>query len=423
MHTLFFAFVFLAYSLSAKESLEISILSPHGLLMNAETGSILFEKRAYDPVYPASTTKIATVLYVLKHASDHLEDICISSHESLKTASEQTKKRLKLPSYTLESDGSSIDLQSHEAIVLTDLLRGALISSGNDACNVLAEHLAGDIPTFVTKVNDMALSLGCLTTHFTNPHGLFDEEHITSAYDMALLTKEALQYPLFREMIRSTSFYRPQTNLQGKTVYPQTNQLLQPESKYYYPKAIGVKTGYTRLAKHNLIAAATNGERFLIAVLHQSPSSPARYEDALRLFEAGFSEKKKERLLFKQEETSFLKKLPKTNYPLKAELKEDVFISFYPSEEPVIHVELVWEPPSFPIEKDAPVGSLLVLNEKNQKILRATLHAQESVQKLWSYRLSEDIIPLLWRSPIPSVVLLTLFLGLWFYRRKNLKLT
>ena len=421
MRFVFLTVFFTLFTLHAKEPLDISILSPYGVLINGETGEVLFEKRAYDPVYPASTTKIATVLYILKNNKDQLEDLCISSPESLRTVSEQTKKRLQLPSYILENDGSKIDLQSYERMSVKDLLRGALISSGNDACNVLAEHLAEDIPSFVANVNTMARSLGCLTTHFTNPHGLFDEEHITSPYDMALLTKEALQYPFFREIIQSSSFSRPETNLQEKGSYPQTNQLLQPESKYYYPKAIGVKTGYTRVAKHNLVAAAIDRGRFLIAVLHQAPSSSARYEDALRLFESGFSEKKKERLLFKQEETSFLKKLPKGEKPLKGGITQDVVLSFYPSEEPTIHIELTWDLPPFPIEKESPVGSLVVLNEKNEKILAVTLHAQESIQKLWKYRFSEDIVPLLWKSPLPSCILISLLLISYLLHKRNKK--
>ncbi|MBS0584922.1 MAG: hypothetical protein JSR76_01305, partial [Verrucomicrobia bacterium] len=236
---------------------------------------------------------------------------------------------------------------------------------------------------------------------------------------MAILTREALKYPLFREIVKSTSFNRPKTNLQEASTQRQSNQLLHPDSKYYYPKAIGIKTGYTKAAKYNLIAAATDGERTLIAALHQNPNSLARYEDARHLFEAAFSEKKVHRLLFKQDETVFNKAIPHAKSELKARIAEDIFIDFYPSEEIHPRAELEWLTPNLPITKDSVVGNLSIRNERNEEILKVALHAEAAVTKQWRYHMTEDLIPSLWKSPLPSLTTLPFLVFLVYKKRKK----
>lgn len=379
---------FLATEIVAKP-LDIQIETPYAILINAKTGKILYEKHSKESVYPASTTKIATVLYILKVASEKLDDMVICSEEALKSVSEETKKAKgsALPPYILEFDGTSARLKRNEKISVRDLLYGALLASGNDAANVLAEYVCGDISTFVNNVNKMAEELGCKNTHFSNPHGLFHSEHTTCAYDMAILTKEALKYPVFREIIKTDTYERSHNK-----VFTQGNGLVRRDHKFYYPLALGVKTGYIRKAKYNLVAAASNGEREVIAVLHKSPSGKRRYQDAIVMFEAAFCEVQVQRLLFAKEETVFKKMVPKAKNALLGVVEKDLYLSYYPSEEEEVEAKLDWEESILPIEAGSVIGKLSVFTKADGRVLlEAPLIAKERVCKKFVYVLLEDM--------------------------------
>ncbi len=366
------------------KSLEVQIETPHAILINAKTGHVLFDKKSRESIYPASTTKIASVLYLLKNAGDRLDEVVVCSDDALRIVSEEVKiaKGDLLPPYILELDGTSMKLKRNEKVVLKDLLYGMLLASGNDASNVAAEYLSGDVQTFVRNMNQMSESLGCKNTHFTNPHGLFHPDHKTCAYDMAILTREALNYPLFREMVKTTVYKR------DKRVFTQNNALLKPDSKYYYPLAFGIKTGYVRKAKYNLVAGASNSERELIAVLHKSPTSTQRYIDAIVLFEAAFCEPLNQRLMFSKEETSFEKVIPKANKSVIAIIKEDLYLKYYPSEEEEVIAKLDWQELQLPIEKGSLVAKLSLLAKRDGRLLAVEeLLAKDLVSKKLIYRM------------------------------------
>jgi len=344
MIRVFLYVLFFCQGLCAKP-LDVQIETPHVILMNAETGAIIYEKNANKQIFPASTTKIATTLYILKTMPKNLEDIVRCLPECLKMTNERAKKahNYMLPAHWLEPDGSSAHLMMNEEMSIKDLLYGAMLSSGNDATNVLAHYVSEDIPTFVKRINEMIQDLGCQKTNFCNPHGLHHPDHMTCAHDMALICREALKYEKFREIVGTVSYLRPKTNKQNESEFRNTNGLIHEDSEFYYSKALGGKTGRTKKAKFNLVAVAKDDNRELIAVLHKSPGSKQRYRDAISLFEAAFAEKKEERLLFKMEDTIFEQKLPGGNQSLLAQPKRDIILNFFPSEEVEIKSDLIWE--------------------------------------------------------------------------------
>jgi len=359
------------------QNFTLSIKTPHALVMNAKTGAVLFEKNAYDLVFPASTTKIATALYVLHSLEEpSLDNLVTCPYECLKSVATTYKisKDYNIPLYWLENDGTSYGLRPFEQISIRALLFGLMLSSGNDAANVLAYHVGGDILTFMSGLNEYLRTIGCKTTYFCNPHGLHAPWHQTTAYEMALIAKEALKYPLLREIVSTMEYERPKTNKSGSKLIKQSNRLLK-QGEFFYPNAFGMKTGYTSCAKSNLVATASNGLRELIVVLHSSEDKKQRYRDAIALFDAVFNETEVFRLLFNKYENVF------TNGELDAHLHEDLFLNYYPSEEPTITTNITWLDLDLPIEKDQLVGYVEVSNNKGAVIEKAPLFAINEIAK------------------------------------------
>lgn len=289
---IFFILPFFGLNLQAKP-LKVDTFSKSAILINAETGAILYEKNARTPGYPASITKVATALYALEKKGMSLDEIATATEEAIGVVSAQAKRinNVRYPAYRLEPGGSHINIKIGEKLPLRALLYGLMLASGNDAANVIAQHTVGSIPQFMQELNTYLKQIGCRDTNFTSPHGFHDPLHLTTALDMAIITRRALKFPIFREVVKTVRYTRPETNKQPASYLVQSNKLIK-QGQFNYPKAIGVKTGYTSPAGHNLVAAAENGERTLIAVLMGGDEVNKRYRDAIALFEAAFAEKK-----------------------------------------------------------------------------------------------------------------------------------
>lgn len=227
------------------------------LVMDAGTGTVLYDFHGGEKNYPASITKIMTALLTLE-AVERGE----LSLEQVVTVPEGFDGDLEL-------GGTSQNLKVGEEIGVLELLYCALVASANDACNVLATAVAGDVPSFVSRMNHRAEELGLTGTHFVNAHGLHAEEHYTTAHDIAVLTRLALQNETFATLVSSKNHTVPATNLTGERRFSSTNALLLPiyEGRYVYPRAIGVKTGTTNAAGKCLVSAAKKGDRTLICVV------------------------------------------------------------------------------------------------------------------------------------------------------------
>ncbi len=227
------------------------------ILMEADTGEVLYELNCHEPNYPASMTKVMTALLTLE-AVDRGE----LSLEELVTASSTF-------GYDLEAGGTTQNIQEGEQMSVLELLYCVLMLSANEACNILAERVAGSVPAFVERMNQRAQELGMADTHFANARGLHNARHYTSAYDVALMTRQALKNETFATIVSSRSHTVPATNLHGERKLTSTNALINPlySGKFTYPQAIGVKTGSTSAAGKCLVSAAQSKDRTLICVI------------------------------------------------------------------------------------------------------------------------------------------------------------
>ncbi len=385
MHKKIWFFLLFCLSVYSKP-LSVNIFAKSAVLINADSKKVLFEKKANAPFYPASTTKVATVLYLLEKKNDLFGKAIKASYDALAIVDpkEKVEKNYSFPAYWLETDGTTYGIRLGEILSFEALIYGAMIPSGNDASNVLAEAASGSIPLFVKELNSYAQQLGCKNTHFCNPHGLHHPEHVTTPYDMALITAQALKFPFFRKVVKTKCFIRPKTNAQKKREYFQYNRLLK-EGKYYYPYAIGVKSGYHSNSKYNLVAAAEKDSRTLIAVLFGGEDPTYRYIDAKKLFEEAFSEEKQQKKIFSRERI-FSAQVEGARRPILASFKEDCIIAYFPSEEPeVIKAQIHWTNVSLPIKKDQVVGEVVIKDENDAKIKTLPLYAKESVSKTLVY--------------------------------------
>ena len=260
-----------------------SVYSPACMLLDADSGKILYSKNANTKMYPASTTKIMTAILTLENCK--LDDVAIASHNAV---------------YSIPYGYSVATIQEGEELTIEQLLNVLLIPSANDAAVVLAEHIAGSVETFSDMMNSKAVELGCKNTHFVNPNGIHDEEHYSTAYDLALIGKYAMQFDTFRTIVQKTSYSLPKTNKYDKEdrLFNTTNDLIKKNyssspTNYYYQYATGAKTGYTDAAKSCIVATATKDDISLIAVvLHSGTTAEGLSQRALdckTLFEYGFN--------------------------------------------------------------------------------------------------------------------------------------
>mgnify|MGYP003419536178 CR=1 FL=1 len=370
------------------EELQLDLAGEAAVLMNAKTGHVLFQKQAHASAYPASTTKIATALYTLSQLSpDELNRWVVVDAQALKSASEVEKMASKdrLPSYLLEPGGSSLGLQPGETLLLKDLLAGMMISSGNDASNVIAQTVGGSIPQFLEGLNRYLKEIGCLNTCLLNPHGLHHPNHVTTAWDLAWMAKKAMDYPQFREWVRQTRFAFPKTEKRASFIKLQTNRLLRP-GPFYYSKAIGIKTGYHRRAKKTLVAAASQEERVLIAVLLRYDDSQTIFRDAIRLFEAAFNQPKVRKTYLQKGQLAASLDLLRAAIPLRAVAQSPLFVDGYPSEETKTRCWAVFRSAlTPPIRKGEVVGEARLLSQEKEVMAKVLLVASEDVSLKWPF--------------------------------------
>lgn len=413
-------------SLLHAEQLSCSVSAESAILMNADTGKILFQKEAFQPRYPASITKIAIGLYTIKFFPHLMDTRIVCSKEALRcmTEAEKSKENFsKYPSYVLETDMSHMGLKVGEEMSFRDLLLGAMIVSADDASNVIAETAGeGSIERFMEGVNNYLSSLGLQNTKLFNPHGLHHPEHVSTAYDIALLVREAINDPLYVEIMKMPRYERPKTNKQQAITLKQTNKLVVKSTPHYYPYATGGKTGYHRRARHNLAATAEKDGRRLIAVVLSCEKRPHIFQDTKKLFETAFQEEKIERIIFSQGPQKFQRDLIGGKNTVLTYTQENLSHTFYPSEEPKIRCQLVWDDVVVPLKKGDRVGELHLLAD-DVLVKKAALLSANDVEMLFSYSLKQKMAALT-ESPILflilcGVVLLTFYLLLVCFRRVN----
>ena len=237
---------------------DVDTVSDAVYMENLDTGNVVFEKNASEKVYPASTTKILTYIVVSENVSDL----------------DGTELEIKEEYFAdMDPESSVMGLTEHigETVSVLDLLYGLMLPSGNDAALMLANCVGGSVSDFVDMMNEKAAALHCENTHFTSPHGLFDPDHYTTAMDMAIITKYAMQQESFMNICSATRHTVKSYSVSDDEEIETTNYLIDDTQKggyYYYPYARGIKTGYTDEAGRCLVSTAQkDGYTYLIIAL------------------------------------------------------------------------------------------------------------------------------------------------------------
>lgn len=248
-------------------------LSPGVILMEESTGTILYEKNSDEAHYPASITKIMTTLLALENGN--LSDMVTFSDDAINN-----------------TEGSGIARDYGEQMTLEQCLYGVMLESANECAYAVAEHVGGTVENFVDMMNAKAKELGCTNTHFANPHGLQDENHYTTAHDMALIAQAAYQNETFRIIIGTKMYTIPPTNKHAEeTVLRNHHDMLctyhNANRKYLYPYCVGGKTGYTATANSTLVTYAEKDGMTLICVVMDT-QSPNQFIDTVNLFDYAF---------------------------------------------------------------------------------------------------------------------------------------
>ncbi len=405
----------LAFSLISAP-LQVNVAAESALLINADTGAVLFEKNSEKENYPASITKVATALYALKLKKDGFDQPIQASAEAVGSVTEEAKRKSNytLPAWWLVPGSSHIGIKKGEILSFKDLMYGMLLASGDDAANVIAESVSGNIPDFMKGMNEYLKSIGCTKTYFANPHGLFHPEQKTTCRDMALIMKEALKDPFFKKAIGTVTYTRPKTNKQESNVLVQTNRLLRP-GPYLYPKTIGGKTGYIAAAQNTFVVAAENKGRTLIAVFMKTKERSDLWKDSIKLFDAAFNQPLVEKVYLRKGPQKYSLKQDSFNQPLETYTSEDLSLSYYPAEEPKTKGLLVWNSLSLPIKKDQPVGEFRVVNGKNEVLKSVQIFAANDVKGTFS----QTVIDFFQSKMGLFVLASALLMGFLFYRFKK----
>jgi len=292
-----------------KSSAQMYVNAQSAILMEQDSGRVIFEKDAHTERRIASITKIMTALLAVE--SGKLDETVTVSNNAIKT------------------EGSSIYLEAGEKIKLEDLVYGLMLRSGNDAAVAIAETVGGSLDGFVYLMNQKAEEIGMKHTHFANPHGLDDhEDHYSSAYDMALLTRYAMNNDTYKKIAGTESYRSESSNNKWDRVWRNKNKLL--TSLYEY--STGGKTGYTKRAKRTLVSTAEKDGVEYIAVTLNDPDD---WDDHINMFETAFKEYKKVQVL----EEGKIKSVKDKFYKNKVYIKSDIEYPVTDKEEDLFKVE------------------------------------------------------------------------------------
>lgn len=255
---------------------NLTLYSDAAILMDSATGKVLAEKNSNEKMYPASTTKILTAIIAIENCK--LDDKITASYDAV---------------MSIPVGYSNAAIQPDETLSVEELLNLFLIHSANEVGMIFAEHISGSVENFANLMNQKAAEIGCTNTHFTNPSGIHDEEHYSTAYDMALIAQYCMKNETFRSIVSKPSCEVAATDKYEERYFVNTNDLIRPSSQYYYQYAIGIKTGFTSQAKNCLIAASKKENMELITVILGAQTTDngksARYVDSINLFEYGFN--------------------------------------------------------------------------------------------------------------------------------------
>lgn len=249
----------------------IDVGAASAIVIEANTGTILYEKDAHTQRYPASITKIMTTLLALENCE--LDEIVTYSEDAV-----------------YKTEGSGIFRNVGEQMTLEQTLYAVMLESANECAYATAEHVTGgDYQAFIDMMNARAAELGCLNTHFNNPHGLPDEQHLTTAYDMAMIAKAAIKNDMFRTLCSTVRYELPATNKSQPLTMLNHHKMISNHitAEFLYDGCIGGKTGYTQVARNTLVTYAERDGMLLVCVVMRCEGTT--YQDTIKLLDYCFA--------------------------------------------------------------------------------------------------------------------------------------
>lgn len=249
----------IAFSSLHAEAKKPSISAESAVVMDVQSGTILYEKNMDKKQYPASITKVMTAMLAIENSS--LSETVTYSREAVTN---------------LESGASNIDIKPGEKLSMKDSLYGILLMSANEACNGVSEHIAGSTKKFVKMMNQRAKELGCTGTHFANTNGLWMAKHYTTAHDMALISQAAYKNPVFAEITGTKRYNIGKTNKSKERYLHNHHGMLYASTfpQYVYEYCVGGKTGFTLKCRYTLVTYAKKNGMTLVSVIMRAPNSP-----------------------------------------------------------------------------------------------------------------------------------------------------
>ncbi|MEL3972399.1 D-alanyl-D-alanine carboxypeptidase family protein [Rossellomorea oryzaecorticis] len=300
----------LLFALVSKEvQAAPSVSAQRAILMDGETGRVLFEKDAHSKSRIASITKIMTAIIAIESGKMD-EEVTVSSNAS-------------------GTEGSSLYLKAGEKIKLEDLVYGLMLRSGNDSAVAIAESVGGSLKGFAHLMNQKASEIGMENSHFSNPHGLDDhDDHYSTAYDMALLTKYAMENDVYKKIAGTKVHTAPNPEEKWDRKWKNKNRLVTE----LYKHSTGGKTGYTKLAKRTLVSTASKDDENLIAVTLNAPDD---WNDHIGMFEYGFEHFDYKTVLDK----GVIKKFDDEFYEGHVYVKREVIMTLQDNEEESVRIE------------------------------------------------------------------------------------
>lgn len=354
---------------------NVTTMSEGAILIDSDSGAVLYGKNIHEHYFPASITKILTALIVIENCN--LDDVVTFSKNAV---------------YNVEAGSSSAGIDAGDTLTVRECLYAMLLQSANEAANALAEHTAGSIEEFSNLMNQKAQALGCTDSHFVNPSGLNNPEHYTSAYDYALISREAFKNSSLTEICSATYYNLPPTIRvpTGQTIYNH-HGMIRKNSGNYYQYVICGKTGYTTLAGNTLVTYARNDQMGLITVVLNG--NQTHYSDTRALLEFGFANFKNIKLASTESELSKFKSnlalIPDFNeYSVLTDESGSITL---PNDADVADIQssLTYDldefAPANAIGKfnytynDYSIGSVYILTQKNEVKVAETINPEETV--------------------------------------------
>lgn len=247
-----------------------AVWAESAVVMDLDSGTFLYSKNMDVTKYPASITKILTTLVSIENS--RLDERVHFSENAI---------------FGIERNSSHIGIRVGEILSMENCLYGMMLESANEVCLAVAEHISGSVEAFVDLMNQKAAQLGCTNTHFTNPNGLPDENHYTTAHDMALIAKAAYANPTFRKVCQTNIYCIPTTNVCGEQRWLSNHHKMLPEKNYFYEGCTGGKTGFTQAALNTLVTYAERDNRKLVCVSLRT-NGPQIYADTAAMLDYGF---------------------------------------------------------------------------------------------------------------------------------------